>query len=244
MTKTITTLKDNPMLRMGSVAFLAGIVVVVASTMVHPSGPDLMDNPAIFAVYAEDETWIAAHFGQLAGIMLIYAGGFVALHPLFARSESGTVSTLAWIGLATAIMTAGTFGILQAVDGIALKMAVDSWYAAPEGSVEKDIYFGVAEGLRWTEAGLQSIYRILQGAVGIIIGTAIMKSGLFSRWIGALGIFAGFAALIAGVVVGYVMFSSVRDPIADVATASTFAWLAILGAFMWRKSMARRMVTA
>jgi hypothetical protein len=228
---------------MGSVAFLAGIVIVIASTMIHPSGPDLMDNPAIFAVYAENETWIAAHFGQLAGIMLIYAGGFVALHPLFARSESGTVSTLASLGLVAAIMTAGTFGILQAVDGIALKTAVDTWYAAPEGSQEKAIYFRVAEGIRWIEGGVQSIYRILQGAVAIIIGTAIIKSALFSRWIGTLGIFAGAAALIAGVVVGYVMFSSVRDSIADVATASTFVWLGLLGIFMWRKSMANKAAT-
>jgi stage V sporulation protein SpoVS len=71
--KSSTNSKDVPVLRMGSVAFLAGIVIVIASTMIHPSGPDLMDNPTIFAVYAEDETWIAMHFGQLAGIMLIYA---------------------------------------------------------------------------------------------------------------------------------------------------------------------------
>jgi hypothetical protein len=162
---------------------------------------------------------------------------------LFARSESGAVSTLAWLGLVTSIMTAGTFGILQAVDGIALKMAVDSWYAAPEGSVEKDIYLRVAEGIRWTEGGLQSIYRILQGAVAIIIGAAIMKSSLFSKWIDALGIFAGSAALIAGVVVGYAMFSSVRDPVTDVATASTFVWLGLLGILLWKKSMANKATT-
>ena len=42
-----------------------------------------------------------------------------------------TVSVLAWIGFATAIIAAGPLSILQAVDGIALKRAVDSWVIAP-----------------------------------------------------------------------------------------------------------------
>ena len=227
---------------MGAISFFAGIFIVVASSMIHSPGtqPDLMDNPAIFAVYAEHDLWIAAHIGQLAGIMLIYAGGYVALHPIFARSESGSVAALASLGLAAAIMTAGTFGILQAVDGIALKMAVDKWHAAPVASEESAIYFGVAEGIRWTEGGIQSIYRILQGAVAIIFGTAIVKSGIFRKWIGALGIASGALAIATGVIVAYVLFSSVRDPVADTETGITFAWLIVLGIFMWRKSMAKK----
>jgi hypothetical protein len=114
---------ERPMLRMGSVAFLAGLVIAVVSTWIHPSGEDLMDNPVTFPVYAEDDLWIASHIGQFAGGMLIFVGGFVALHRLLARSESGTTaSALAWLGLVAAIVTASTFTILQAVDGIALKI--------------------------------------------------------------------------------------------------------------------------
>jgi hypothetical protein len=62
----------------------------------------------------------------------------------------------------TTIIAASTFTILQAVDGIALKIAVDTWYAIPPtttsstsaaegGEGEKAIAFRVAEGLRWTE---------------------------------------------------------------------------------------------
>jgi hypothetical protein len=48
-------------------------------------------------------------------------------------------------------MTASAFAVLQAVDGIALKMAGDSWVpAAPE---EKAITFRVAEGIRFIEYG-------------------------------------------------------------------------------------------
>jgi hypothetical protein len=51
---------ERPMLRMGSVAFLAGLVIIIISTLFHASSEDLMDNPVVFAVYAESDTWIAA----------------------------------------------------------------------------------------------------------------------------------------------------------------------------------------
>src|SRR5215210_8195547 len=122
---------ERPMLRMGSVAFIAGLVIIIVSTLFHASTEDLMDNPVVFAVYAESDTWIAAHIGQFAGVVLVFAGGFVALFRLLVKSESGMASALAWFGLVTAIITASTFTILQAVDGIALKIAVDTWYAVP-----------------------------------------------------------------------------------------------------------------
>ena len=231
---------ERPMLRMGSVAFLAGIVIIIVSTLFHASSEDLMDNPVVFAVYAESDAWIAAHIGQFAGVMLVFAGGFVALFRLLVKSESGTTaSALAWFGLAVAIITASTYAILQAVDGIALKIAVDTWYAIPpiaDSEEEKAIAFRVAEGIRWTEIGINSYFRILQGTVGIIFGVAIAKSALLSRWIGVVGIFAGAATILAGVIVAYVGFSSVRAPIVDASTVISFAWLVILGIFMWRKT--------
>jgi hypothetical protein len=101
------------------------------------------------------------------------------------RSESSTTSALSWVGFAVAILTAGAIAILQAVDGIALKMAVDSWADACAG--KKDITFRLAEGIRWVEYGTNSIFRILQATVGEIFGVAIVKSMLLSRWIGKGG---------------------------------------------------------
>jgi hypothetical protein len=85
-----------------------------------------------------------------------------------------TVSVLAWIGFATAIIAASTLSILQAVDGIALKRAEDSWVIAP--AKEKMAAFRVAEGIRWTEVGTNSIYRILQGTVAIVFGGMIHQN--------------------------------------------------------------------
>ena len=238
---------ERPMLRMGSVSFLAGLVIALVSTLVfHPTGTgeELMNNPFIFAVYAEDPLWIASHIGQFAGILLIFAGGFVVLHRLLVKSESGTASALAWFGLVTAIITASTFTILQAVDGIALKIATDTWYAIPPGEEErKAIYLRVAEGIRWNEWGLQSYYRMLSGAASLIFGVAIVKSVVLSRWIGAVGIAAGVVTIASGVVMAYVGFSSARDLVADLSTLIFYPWLAILGIFMWRKTREKKIIS-
>ena len=236
---------ERPMLRMGSVALIAGVVIFLVSTIVfHASSKDPMDNPVVFAVYAQSDPWIAAHIGQFAGVMLAFAGGFVALFRLLVHSESSTASALSWFGLAAAIITASTYAILQAVDGIPLKMAVDSWYAIPSSSTagseeEKAIAFKVAEGIRGAEIGINSYFRILQGTVGIIFGIAIAKSAILSRWIGAVGIAVGAASIAAGVVTAYIGFS---DLVADLALI-LYAWIVILGIFMWRKTRAKKRIS-
>jgi Domain of unknown function (DUF4386) len=237
---------ERPILRMGSVAFLAGIVIFMVSTIgFHAGTRDPMDNPAVFAVYAQSDPWIAAHIGQFAGILLIFAGGFVALFRLLSRSESGVASALAWFGLVAAIATASTFTILQAVDGIAQKIATGSWYAIPPSSTagseeEKTIGFRVAEGIRWTEIGINSYFRMLQGAVAIIFGVAILKGAVLSRWIGAVGIAVGAVGIAAGVVTAYIGFS---EPVSNIWAVTLYLWIIILGIFMWRKTTAKKMIS-
>ena len=237
---------ERPMLRMGSIAFLAGIVIFMVSTIgFHAGTEDPMDNPAVFAAYAQSDPWIAAHIGQFAGIMLIYAGGFVALHRLLLHSESGVASALAWFGLAATIITASTYAILQAVDGVAQKIATSSWYAIPPSSStagseeEKAIAFRVAEGIRWTEIGINSYFRMLQGTVGIIFGVAIVKSGLLRRWIGAVGIAVGAVSIVAGVITSYIGFS---EPVSNIWAVTLYLWIIILGIFMWRKTRVKKLI--
>jgi hypothetical protein len=152
---------QRPLLRTGSILFITGMVIAIVSTAIHPSTEDPSNHPLVFAEYASCDSWIAVHIGQFAGVIMVFAGGFVALYRLLVQSKSNTASTLAWIGLALAIMTASAIAVLQAVDGIAQKRAVDSWVAAPPE--DKAIIFGVAEGIRFIEYGTNSIFRILQG---------------------------------------------------------------------------------
>ena len=165
---------ERPLLRIGSITFLTGLAIFIISSAFHAGREDPTEHLRVFVEYANSPPWIAAHIGQFIGDILIFAGGFVALFRLLAQSESMTVSVLVWIGFAITIIAASTLSILQAVDGIALKRAVDSWVVAP--AEEKMAAFRVAEGIRWTEIGNNSIYRILQGTVAIIFGVAITFS--------------------------------------------------------------------
>jgi hypothetical protein len=226
----------RPLLRIGSIAFLAGVIIVVVSTAIHPSKEDPANHLRVFAEYANSDSWIAVHIGQLAGGIMVFAGGFVALYRLLVQSESSMASVLAWIGLALAIMTASAIAILQAVDGISLKMAVDSWVATP--TEEKAITFRVAEGIRFIEYGTNSIFRILQGIVAVIFGIAIIKSKLLSRWIGGAGVVIGAVTIYAGLEVAYLGFGGLTTMI-GISTIIYFIWVGILGGFMWKKSMSK-----
>jgi hypothetical protein len=235
---------ERPILRMGSIAFLVGMVIFLVSTILHPGREDPTNHSLVFAEYAEDELWVASHIGQFAGGMLAFAGGFIALFRLLSRSESGIVSALAWMGLAATIAAGSALAVLQAVDGIALKMAVDSWYAVPAADgEEKAIAFRVAEGIRWIEIAANSLFRILQGSVGVLFGVTILASGILHRWIGALGVFAGVATIILGVRVAYVGFATVGSIEDTVSTWTYLSWVIILGIFMWRKTTAKKMTT-
>ena len=67
---------------------------------------------------------------------------------------------LAPFGLAAAV-AAASFTVLQAVDGIALKRAVDTWVTAP--AAQKAAAFAAAEAVRWTEIGMNSLSFFLAG---------------------------------------------------------------------------------
>jgi hypothetical protein len=226
----------RPLLRIGSILFIVGVIIAVVSTAIHPSREDPANHPLVFAEYASDDSWIAVHIGQLAGGIMVFAGGFVALFRFLVQSESSTASILAWIGLALAIMTASAIAVLQAVDGIALKMAVDSWVAAPPE--DKAITFRVAEGIRFIEYGTNSIFRILQGLVAIIFGVAIVKSKVLNKWIGGTGVAIGAITIYAGIEVAYFGFGYTNiGGLRGISMIIYFIWVIILGGLMWKKSM-------
>jgi hypothetical protein len=50
--------------RIGAVALPLGGILLWVSTAVHPSGEDVMDNPAVFMEYAQSDSWIAVHLAQ------------------------------------------------------------------------------------------------------------------------------------------------------------------------------------
>ncbi len=114
------------------------------------------------------------------------------------RSRAPRLSAVA-AGLTVA--TAAVWAVLQAVDGITLKQAVDAWVAAD--GADKAVRFTDAEIVRWTEWGAQSYFRLLLGAALLLFGAAILTTRMPAGWVGWVAVLAGVLSIAVGVDVGY-----------------------------------------
>jgi hypothetical protein len=200
---------------------VGGFVLFVVITAFHPTGQE--DNhPVIFAKYASSKPWVAVHFGQFAGTLLILAGILVLYRVLELRS---VVPVLAKFALGSAIVTAAMFAALQAVDGITLKQAVDAW--ANTSGPQKAIRFADAETVRWTEWGLNSYYKLMFGLTAVLFGAAIARTAIVYRWLGWVGMLGGLLFMAAGVVVGYDGLQSGFEDAAANAAQLLFAIFAV-----------------
>ena len=163
-----TTAANRLTTRVGAVLFLLGLVLLVISTELHPAHENPMDNPAVFREYAQSDLWVAVHLGQWVGFLLV-VGGLVALSFSLAIREDAAAA-VARFGLAAAVTTGASFTILQAVDGIALKRAVDAWANAPPD--QQVAAFAAAEAIRWIEIGVNSLAFSLVGLSLVLYGIA------------------------------------------------------------------------
>ena len=114
------------------------------------------------------------------------------------RQETPYLALLAAGGI---IATSATWTVLQAVDGVTLKQAVDAWAAA--SGTEEATRFADAETVRWTEWGLQSYFRVLLGVAFALLGSAAVVSRLVPSWLGVLLVVAGLLSVAIGISVGY-----------------------------------------
>jgi hypothetical protein len=206
-----------------------GVILLVVSTIMHPSG-EVMNNPVIFMVYAKNDSWIAIHFAQWFGGLLLF-GGLVALCYSIS-TNSGSGAAVARFGFAAAILTLASITMLQAVDGVALKWAGDAWANAPADQ-ESDA-FAAAEALRWTEYALQSYSNILLGLALILYGLAIALGTLYPHWLGWLGIGSGVAWIVHGLMVPYIgLFAS---PPRGWPWILMYLWAFVMAFVMWRNN--------
>jgi hypothetical protein len=82
------------------------------------------------------------------------------------------------------VTTAASFTVLQAVDGITLRYAVDDWASAP--APQKAAAFSAAEVARWTEIGMNSLSYFLAGLTLFLFGLAIALGRVYPRWVGLM----------------------------------------------------------
>jgi hypothetical protein len=206
-----------------------GIVVILVSEYFHPSREDPMDNPAVFMEYAHSDIWTTVHLAEYFGFLLLL-GGLVALY-YSVSAKPGVGAGLAPFGLAAAVTTAASFTVLQAVDGIALKRAVDAWASAP--AEQETAAFAAAEAIRWTEIGMNSLSFFLSGLTLLLYGGAIALGTVYPRWAGWIALVSGATLMYHGAVV--VSYEGFGPSIANlVGLVLLGVWTFIMAVLMWR----------
>jgi hypothetical protein len=208
---------------------IIGALLLFVGTYLHPMGADPNMPLAAFTEYAADHHWVTSHLMQLFGVILMGA----ALVRLSRRLADGPAAAWVTLGNAGAIAGVAVTSVLQAVDGIALKVMVNSWAVAPEP--EKAAVFQATFGVRQIEIGLASISSILFGVTVSTYGLALLADRHFPRWLGAFAIAAGAPTAIAGVVMAYTGFSGLAMAISIPSGSLLILWMVVLGVYDWKQ---------
>ena len=217
--------------RVGAVGAIAGAILLLVATSLHPLEADPNNPEAAFAEYAADDLWVATHLGQFFAIVAI-AVGLIALNDTLRQGRAASWATL---GRAGAIASVAAAAVLQAVDGIALKFMVDRWAAS--SPPQRDLVFEVAFGVRQIEAGLASLMSITFGLTVLVYGVALAFSR-YPRWLSWMAVLGGLATVCGGVVLAYTGFSALAMGISMPASIVLLIWMVAVGTFLWRSDFA------
>jgi hypothetical protein len=175
---------------------VGGLVLNAVSTAFHPGGAE--DNhEVIFAQYANSDPWIAVHIGQFVGVLLTLGGLLVLCRAMRAAGQG----LLPYLASGATVAMAAIWAVLQGLDGVGLKQAVDAWQGA--SGTEEAMRLAGAEVIRWLEWGFQSYFRLLLGVALLLVGAGILSSHLLASWLGWAAVLAGVMSVVFGVDVGY-----------------------------------------
>jgi hypothetical protein len=156
-----------------------------------------------------------------------------ALMLLSRKLAEGPAADWATLGTTGAVSSLAVASVLQAVDGVALKVMVDRWAAA--FGPEKSVLFQVAFGVRQIEVGLAAISSVLFGLTGFVYGVALLVDRRFPRWIGTIALMAGVPTAISGFAIAATGFSDVAMTISMPSSAALILWMIALGTIGWRR---------
>jgi hypothetical protein len=221
---------DRTALRLSATLLLVGQLLYVLVTLFHADG-DANDHPAVFAEYAASGTWTAVHVGQFT-CMTIMLGGLIALFVAL-DAQTGVARWAGRFGAVLAVTTLALYGVVLAVDGVALKQAVNAWVSAPDP--ERAARFASAEAMRWLEWGTRSYESFTLGLAVLLFAVALARTAWASRPIPFLMVLSGLTYLVQGWVAGTEGFSptqTIAIVLAEVLNAAWMTWLLVVACRM------------
>jgi hypothetical protein len=218
--------------RLGALAGLVGLPLQVLVSSFHPGRTDPNDSAAVFLEYAAAPGWTLVHIGQFFGTLLITLG-LLAIYRSLApeRGLTGALSLTAGVALAVVL---AVFAVQMAVDGVALKHAIDAWVAA--APADRSATFAVAESVRWLEKGLSAFFHLANGTALLTLGAAMATSSVYPRLVGLLGVAAGVGFLGGGVTTAHTGFSAAASGTLSSTLPFLVAFVVSASVAMWRRS--------
>jgi len=219
---------DRPSLRLPATLLLAGQLLYVVVTLLHTGG-EANHHSAIFAAYAGSAIWTAVHVTQF-GCMAVMLAGLLALFAAV-DGQADNARLAGRFGVAATTATLALYGAVLAVDGVALKQAVNAWANAPEA--EKAARFAAAEAMRWLEWGTRSYANFTLG-LAVVSAAAVVRATLIPRAIAYLMMLSAVSYLAQGWLAGTEGFSdthTIAIILAEVFNATWMTWLLVVG---WR----------
>lgn len=217
-------------LKLGAVTAIAGAIILMAGTMLHPLGADPGDPVAAFTEYAANDLWIGSHLSQFLGVAMMFVG-LVALNDSLKGERFACLAKLGvFVGVAALAITA----VLQAVDGIALKLMVDDWVSASEG--QKQSAFQATLAVRRIETGVASFMALLFGSALALFASAVAFSTIYPTWLGWLGIGGGIGTIAGGLLTMFSGFSTTAMNVAMPFNLILVVWMVVIGVLMWRRA--------
>jgi hypothetical protein len=221
---------DRNLLRLSATLLFVGELFSLLVGLLHPTSGNPNTHTAEFAAYANSADWTAVHLGQFVGIAVIIAGLLVLFFAL--NVSEGTPRWLGFFGAIAAGVALALYGVLQAVDGVALKQAVDAWVSAP--AAEQAARFASAEAIRWLEWGTRSYHSLMFGLSLILFATVIVWTARVPRPIGYLMGLSGLTYLVQGWVLGSEGFSAANTIPTLLGYILVVAWSIWLLIVAWR----------
>lgn len=221
---------DRASLRLSAMLLLFGQLLYVVVTAFHTGG-EANNHRAIFAAYAASGMWTAVHVAQFACMAIFLAGLFALFFAL--DVQPGAARWAGRFGAASAAVTLALYGGVLAVDGVALKQAVNAWASAPE--TEKAARFATAEAIRWLEWGMRSYEDFALGLAVLLFAAAVARTTSIPRPIAYLMGLSGFAYLAQGWLAGSEGFSpthTIAIVLAEVLNLSWMIWLVVVAWWM------------
>jgi hypothetical protein len=224
---------DRNLLRLSATLLFVGYLLFLLAGFFHQmidAQAPANNHPAAFAAYAASGNWIAVHLGQFVGTAVLLAGLLVLFFAL--NVSEGPPRWVSFFGAISAGVTLALSGVVYAVDGVALKQAVDAWVSAP--AAEKAARFASAEAIRWLEWGTKSYQNFLLGLALVLFAIVIVWTARVPRLIGYLMGLSGLALLVHGWVLGTEGFSTTDTVPNLLGLILPLAWIIWLLIVAWR----------